>query len=240
MLDVLVVDDDFMVAEIHRNSSSGSTASARSASHAMEPKRSTPRETLQTRPDPAGRLPARHDGTRGAASTAHRRRHRRRHHDHRGARTGHRQRSARRRRRRLPDQAVRVRAAAGKTRVLRRPLRRAQVAGGADQIADRLVVREYRPPGPAPRPLPKGLGVETGRLVLAAVREAGEVSAAECADRGGYFAGERPSIPRTLSAGNGCSNSGCSTGPVAPNAAIGRRTDGKLILTSISSMLAVV
>ena len=31
-------------------------------------------------------------------------------------------------------------------------------------------------------PLPKGLGVETGRLVLAAVRVAGEVSAAECAE----------------------------------------------------------
>jgi response regulator of citrate/malate metabolism len=30
--------------------------------------------------------------------------------------------------------------------------------------------------------LPKGLGAETGRLVLAAVRDAGEVSAAECAD----------------------------------------------------------
>jgi response regulator of citrate/malate metabolism len=35
---------------------------------------------------------------------------------------------------------------------------------------------------PASRPLPKGLGAETGRLVLAAVRDAGEVSAAECAD----------------------------------------------------------
>ena len=30
--------------------------------------------------------------------------------------------------------------------------------------------------------LPKGLGAETGRLVLDAVRDAGEVSAAECAD----------------------------------------------------------
>src|SRR6478752_3131135 len=30
--------------------------------------------------------------------------------------------------------------------------------------------------------LPKGLGGETGRLVLDAVRDAGEVSAAECAD----------------------------------------------------------
>ena len=30
--------------------------------------------------------------------------------------------------------------------------------------------------------MPKGLGAETGRLVLDAVRDAGEVSAAECAD----------------------------------------------------------
>jgi response regulator of citrate/malate metabolism len=30
--------------------------------------------------------------------------------------------------------------------------------------------------------MPKGLGAETGRLVLDAVRNAGEVSAAECAD----------------------------------------------------------
>ena len=34
----------------------------------------------------------------------------------------------------------------------------------------------------APKVLPKGLGAETGELVLAAVRQAGEVSAAECAD----------------------------------------------------------
>jgi response regulator of citrate/malate metabolism len=33
--------------------------------------------------------------------------------------------------------------------------------------------------------MPKGLGAETGRLVLDAVRDAGEVSAAECADRVG-------------------------------------------------------
>jgi response regulator of citrate/malate metabolism len=34
----------------------------------------------------------------------------------------------------------------------------------------------------APRVLPKGLGTETGELVIAAVRRAGEVSAAECAE----------------------------------------------------------
>jgi response regulator of citrate/malate metabolism len=33
-----------------------------------------------------------------------------------------------------------------------------------------------------PEALPKGLGAETGKLVLDAVRDAGEVSAAECAD----------------------------------------------------------
>lgn len=35
---------------------------------------------------------------------------------------------------------------------------------------------------PAAKVLPKGLGAETGELVLAAVLDAGEVSAAECAD----------------------------------------------------------
>ncbi|MGE2730418.1 response regulator [Mycolicibacterium vaccae] len=55
-----------------------------------------------------------------------------------------------------------------------------QSAGGADQhLIDTLFG------GPAvvpPKVLPKGLGAETGELVLAAVRDAGEVSAAECAD----------------------------------------------------------
>lgn len=53
--------------------------------------------------------------------------------------------------------------------------------GGADQsLIDSLFGSGA---GTAPEaPLPKGLGVETGRLVLAAVRDAGEVSAAECAE----------------------------------------------------------
>ncbi|MDN4519807.1 response regulator [Mycolicibacterium austroafricanum] len=55
-----------------------------------------------------------------------------------------------------------------------------QSAGGVDQtLIDTLFG------GPAVTPskvLPKGLGAETGGLVLAAVRDAGEVSAAECAD----------------------------------------------------------
>jgi response regulator of citrate/malate metabolism len=38
---------------------------------------------------------------------------------------------------------------------------------------------------PVPDVLPKGLGVETGRLVLDAVKESGEVSAAECAEQVG-------------------------------------------------------
>ena len=53
--------------------------------------------------------------------------------------------------------------------------------GGADQsLIDSLFGSGA---GNAPEaPLPKGLGAETGRLVLAAVRDAGEVSAAECAE----------------------------------------------------------
>ena len=52
-------------------------------------------------------------------------------------------------------------------------------AGGVDQsLVDSLFGR----PGGAPPVLPKGLGAETGQLVLDAVRNAGEVSAAECAD----------------------------------------------------------
>ena len=50
---------------------------------------------------------------------------------------------------------------------------------GADQsLIDSLFGRTAA----APDSMPKGLGAETGRLVLAAVRDAGEVSAAECAE----------------------------------------------------------
>jgi response regulator of citrate/malate metabolism len=53
-------------------------------------------------------------------------------------------------------------------------------AAGVDQS---LIDSLFGHPGAAPRAaLPKGLGAETGRLVLGAVRDAGEVSAAECAD----------------------------------------------------------
>jgi response regulator of citrate/malate metabolism len=54
-------------------------------------------------------------------------------------------------------------------------------AGGVDQS---LIDSLFGAPttAPAAKVLPKGLGAETGELVLAAVREAGEVSAAECAD----------------------------------------------------------
>ncbi|MCT7660146.1 response regulator [Mycobacterium deserti] len=55
-----------------------------------------------------------------------------------------------------------------------------EFAGGVDQsLIDSLFGRGRTA---SQEVLPKGLGVETGRLVLAAVREAGEVSAAECAD----------------------------------------------------------
>jgi response regulator of citrate/malate metabolism len=53
-------------------------------------------------------------------------------------------------------------------------------AGGADQsLIDSLF---GGPSVTASKVLPKGLGAETGELVIAAVRHAGEVSAAECAD----------------------------------------------------------
>jgi len=51
-------------------------------------------------------------------------------------------------------------------------------AGGADQS---LIDSLFGGPSVS-KVLPKGLGAETGELVIAAVRNAGEVSAAECAD----------------------------------------------------------
>ncbi len=51
-------------------------------------------------------------------------------------------------------------------------------AGGADQS---LIDSLFGGPSVS-KVLPKGLGAETGGLVIAAVRNAGEVSAAECAD----------------------------------------------------------
>lgn len=57
-----------------------------------------------------------------------------------------------------------------------------QSAGGADQsLIDALFGGPSVTPTAA-KVMPKGLGAETGELVLAAVRDAGEVSAAECAD----------------------------------------------------------
>jgi response regulator of citrate/malate metabolism len=56
-------------------------------------------------------------------------------------------------------------------------------AGGVDQS---LIDSLFGSPGtPSSEVLPKGLGAETGRLVLDAVRDAGEVSAAECAEQVG-------------------------------------------------------
>ncbi|ULE32146.1 response regulator [Mycobacterium sp. IDR2000157661] len=53
-------------------------------------------------------------------------------------------------------------------------------AAGVDQS---LIDSLFGNPGTGrPAMLPKGLGAETGRLVLDAVRDAGEVSAAECAE----------------------------------------------------------
>jgi len=59
-----------------------------------------------------------------------------------------------------------------------------EAGGGVDQS---LIDTLFGGPGAAApaETLPKGLGAETGQLVLAAVRDAGEVSAAECAERVG-------------------------------------------------------
>ncbi len=59
-----------------------------------------------------------------------------------------------------------------------------EAAGGVDQS---LIDSLFGSAGTTPQQeeLPKGLGPETGRLVLEAVREAGEVSATECGDRVG-------------------------------------------------------
>ena len=59
-----------------------------------------------------------------------------------------------------------------------------EAAGGVDQS---LIDSLFGSAGATSQQeeLPKGLGPETGRLVLEAVREAGEVSATECADRVG-------------------------------------------------------
>jgi response regulator of citrate/malate metabolism len=64
---------------------------------------------------------------------------------------------------------------------------RAQALGadGAPQRVDQSLIDSLfgaAPAGTAAEILPKGLGAETGRLVLAAVRRGTEVSAAECAD----------------------------------------------------------
>jgi response regulator of citrate/malate metabolism len=58
-------------------------------------------------------------------------------------------------------------------------------ATGADQSLIDTLFRGSPTGQPVAASLPKGLGVETGRLVLDAVRAEGEVSAAECAERVG-------------------------------------------------------
>jgi response regulator of citrate/malate metabolism len=64
---------------------------------------------------------------------------------------------------------------------------RADALESADGVDQSLIDSLFGGAGSPPphEVLPKGLGVETGRLVLEAVSEAGEVSAAECAERVG-------------------------------------------------------
>jgi response regulator of citrate/malate metabolism len=64
---------------------------------------------------------------------------------------------------------------------------RADALESADGVDQSLIDSLFGGPGVAsPKALlPKGLGAETGELVLAAVRDSGEVSAAECAEQVG-------------------------------------------------------
>ena len=62
---------------------------------------------------------------------------------------------------------------------------RADALESADGVDQSLIDSLFGGAGASSQVLPKGLGAETGRLVLAAVTEAGEVSAAECAERVG-------------------------------------------------------
>jgi len=64
---------------------------------------------------------------------------------------------------------------------------RADALESADGVDQSLIDSLFGGVGapPAQEVLPKGLGAETGRLVLDAVNDAGEVSAAECAERVG-------------------------------------------------------
>jgi response regulator of citrate/malate metabolism len=57
-----------------------------------------------------------------------------------------------------------------------------ETSGGVDQSLIDSLFGGHGAASPQQEVLPKGLGAETGRLVLEAVRDAVEVSAAECAD----------------------------------------------------------
>jgi response regulator of citrate/malate metabolism len=57
-----------------------------------------------------------------------------------------------------------------------------EMSGGVDQSLIDSLFGGHGAASPQQEVLPKGLGAETGSLVLDAVRNAGEVSAAECAD----------------------------------------------------------
>jgi response regulator of citrate/malate metabolism len=62
---------------------------------------------------------------------------------------------------------------------------RADALESAEGVDQSLIDSLFGGAGAGQQVLPKGLGAETGRLVLEAVSEAGEVSAAECAERVG-------------------------------------------------------
>ena len=181
MRDVLIVDDDFMVAEIHRRfveqvEGFRAVGVARTGAEAL----SAAKELAATA-DPARCVPAGHDRPRGAAAAAVD-----------GDRVGVIMITAAR-----ELDTVKGALDGGAADYLIKPFEFPQLkakleafaaradalesAGGVDQS---LVDSLFGGAGSSPHQdvLPKGLGAETGRLVLDAVRDSGEVSAAECAD----------------------------------------------------------
>ena len=181
MRDVLVVDDDFMVAEIHRRFvervdgfragwSGPHRRRGASAARALRPQLilldvylpdMTGLEVLQRLRSEGDRVGVIMITAARELDTVERR--------------------AGRRRGRLSDQTVRVPQLRAKLEAFAARADALESAGGVDQS---LIDSLFGGAGAAPQQeaLPKGLGAETGRLVLDAVRDAGEVSAAECAD----------------------------------------------------------
>ena len=214
VIDVLVVDDDFMVAQhpravrrAHRRASRSSAAPAPARRRSRSP------AELRARPGAARRAPARHERARRARRAARRRQRRR------GVVMVTAERDA---------DAVRTALHGGAMQYLVKPFeyddlaaRLRRVAGGTRHAG----VRGDRPGGDrpgssaAPRhrsgrvgPCPRGSARRPPTSCSAALREAGELSAAECAGAGRALAGHRAPLPRALRRHRRAPRCGCSYG----------------------------